>query len=64
MEEISSAYELERGKPRITISQPSQVRITVYQLAKLPMLEYYCDFLDKYFDWRDFQLIQMDTDSN
>ena len=28
------------------------------------MLEFYCDFLDQYIDRRDFQLIQMDTDSN
>ena len=28
------------------------------------MLEYYYDFLDKYVDRRDFELTQMDTDSN
>ena len=28
------------------------------------MLEFYYDFLDKYFDRRDFELIQMATDSN
>ena len=28
------------------------------------MLEHYCDFLDQYIDRRDFQLIQMDSDSN
>ena len=27
------------------------------------MLEFYYDFLDKYIDRRDFELIQMDTDS-
>ena len=27
------------------------------------MLEFYYDFLDKYLDRRDFELIQMDTDS-
>jgi len=36
----------------------------VYQLAKLRMLEFYYDFLDRYFDRRDFELVQMDTDSN
>jgi len=34
------------------------VGISVYQLAKLRMLEFYYDFLDKY-----VELIQMDTDS-
>ena len=28
------------------------------------MLEFYYDFLDKFVDRRDFELIQMDTDSN
>ena len=32
--------------------------------AKLRMLEFYYDFLDRYFDRRDFELIQMDTNSN
>ena len=51
-------------KPRITIRRPFQIGIAVYQLAKLRMLEFYYDFLDRYFDRKDFELIQMDTDSN
>ena len=35
----------------------------VYQLAKLRMLQFYYEFLDFYLDRRDFELIQMDTDS-
>ena len=35
----------------------------MYQLAKLRMLEFYYDFLDRFVDRRDFELIQMDTDS-
>ena len=34
-----------------------------YQLSKLRMLEFYYNFLDKYLNWCDFELIQMDTDS-
>ena len=64
LDEIGQAYELESRKPRITIRRPFQVGIAVYQLAKLRMLEFYYDFLDMYFDRRDFELIQMDTDSN
>ena len=64
LDEIGQAYELESRKPRITITRPFQVGIAVYQLAKLRMLEFYHDFLDRYFDRRDFELIQMDTDSN
>ena len=55
---------MESRKPRITIRRPFQVGIAVYQLAKLRVLEFYYDFLDKYIDRRDFELIQMDTDSN
>ena len=64
LDEIGQAYELESQKQRITIRRPFQVGISVYQLAKLRMLELYYDFLDRYFDRRDFELIQMDTDSN
>ena len=64
LDEIGEAYELESRKPRITIRRPFQVGIAVYQLAKRRMLEFYYDFLDRYFDRRDFELIQMDTDSN
>jgi len=64
LDEIGEAYELESRKPQITIRRPFQIRIAVYQLAKLRMLEFYYDFLDKYVNRRDFELIQMDTDSN
>ena len=64
LEEIGEAYELESRKPWITIRRPFQIGIAVYQLAKLRMLEFYYDFLDKFIDRRDFELIQMDTDSN
>ena len=64
LDEIGEAYELESRKPQITIRRPFQIGIAVYQLAKLRMLEFYYDFLDRYFDRKDFELIQMDTDSN
>lgn len=64
LEEIGEAYELERRKARVTITRPFQVGITVYQLTKLRMMEFYYDFLGKYVDRRDFELIQMDADVN
>ena len=36
----------------------------MYQLAKLRMLEFHYDFLDRYVDRLNFELIQMDTDNN
>ena len=41
-----------------------QIGIAVYQLAKQRMLMFYYDFLDQYFLRHDFELMQMDTDSN
>ena len=64
LEEISNgAFEVSQRKKRVTITRPYQCGIAVYQLAKLRMLEFYYDFLDKFCDRRDFELIQMDTDS-
>ena len=64
LEEISNgAFEVSQRKRRVTIPRPYQCGIAVYQLAKLRMLEFYYDFVDKFCDRRDFELIQMDTDS-
>ena len=60
---INDTYEVEERKRQVNINRPYQCGIAVYQLAKLRMLEFYYDFLDKYVDRRDFELIQMDTDS-
>ena len=63
LEVINETYELKERKRQVNINRPYQCGIAVYQLAKLRMLEFYYDFLDKYVDRRDFELIQMDTDS-
>ena len=60
---IGQAYELKSRKQRVTIDRPFHAGIAVYQLAKLRMLEFCYDFLDRYIDRRDFELIQMDSDS-
>jgi hypothetical protein len=43
---------------------PLQIGVAVYHLAKLRMLQFYYNFIDKYIDRSDFQLTEMDTDSN
>ena len=64
LEEINAGvFEVRQRKRQVTITRPYQCGIAVYQLAKLRMLEFYYDFLDKFCDRRDFELIQMDTDS-
>ena len=64
LNEIGSAYELTSRKRSVAINRPYQIGIAVYQLAKQRMLEFHYDFLDKYMDRRDYELIQMDTDSS
>ena len=60
---IGDVYKIECRKPRVKINRPFQAGIVVYQMAKLRMLEFYYDFLDYFLDRRDFELLQMDTDS-
>ena len=43
---------------------PLRIGVAVYHLAKLRMLEFYYNFIDKYIDRSDFELLEMDTDSN
>ena len=64
LDEIGQAYEVENRKPRIVINRPFENCIALCQLAKLRMLEAYYDFLDRYFDRKDFEMIQMDMNSN
>ena len=63
LEEIGGAYDIKEFKRTVTVKRPYQCGIAVYQLAKLRMLEFYYDFLDKYFSRQDFELCYMDTDS-
>jgi len=55
-------FEVMAGKHKIIMDTPIQIGCAVYQLAKLKMLEFYYDCLDKYVDRSDFQYVEMDTD--
>ena len=63
LEEIGGAYEIKEFKRTVMIKRPYQCGIAVYQLAKLQMLEFYYDFLDKHFSRQGFELCYMDKDS-
>ena len=63
LEEIGGVYEIKEFKLSVMIKRPYQCGIALDQLAKLRMLEFYYDFLDKYFSRQDFELCYMDTDS-
>ena len=56
-------YEVEMAKKVIKYDLPVQIGFFVYQYAKLRMLQFYYDFLDQYLDQKDYQYIEMDTDS-
>ena len=58
-----SFYEIERYKRRIVMDIPIQIGFIILQYAKLRMLGFYYDCIDKYINRNDFELIQMDTDS-
>ena len=42
---------------------PKQIGLFLLQYAKLRMLQFYYDCLDRYLDRSDFEMAQMDTDS-
>jgi hypothetical protein len=64
LEELNdNRFEVMAGKHIIIMDTPIQIGCAVYQLAKLRMLQFYYDCLDKYFDRSDFQYIEVDTDS-
>ena len=58
-----STYEVQLHKGTIKHDLPIQIGFWVYCLAKMRMLEFYYDFLIKFFDQSKFELSQMDTDS-
>ena len=62
-EVCDDVYEVTMAKKILTLDLPSQIGFFVYQYAKLRMLEFYYDFLDKYVDRSDFEYVEMDTDS-
>ena len=63
LEETGWAYEIKEFKRTVLIKRPHQCGIAVYQLAKMQMLEFHYDFLDKYFSRQDLEWCYMDTDS-
>ena len=56
-------FELEMAKKTISLDLPVQLGYHILQLAKLRMLQFYYDFMCKFCDPRDFEYLEMDTDS-
>jgi hypothetical protein len=56
-------FEVEATKEKIKLDNPLQIGVAVYGYAKLRMLQFYYDVMDKYWNREDFQYVEMDTDS-
>ena len=57
------AYEIEMNKSVVKYTLPLHIGFFVYQYAKLRMLQFYYDFVDRYVERPLFQYCEMDTDS-
>ena len=56
-------YEIEMSKNKIRFNLPIQLGYHILQLAKLRMLQFRYDCLQNYCDVKDFEYLEMDTDS-
>ena len=57
------AYEIELNKQVVKYTLPLHIGFFVYQYAKLRMLQFYYDFIDRYVERPLFQYCEVDTDS-
>ena len=56
-------YECEENKEKIKLDLPIVLGFFILQYAKLRMLEFYYDFVDRFIAREDYELAEMDTDS-
>ena len=60
LEELhKNTYEVTTTYKTITMDLPLQIGVAVYHLAKLRMLEFYYDLIDKFIDRSDFDLVEI-----
>ena len=57
------AYEIAMDKKTVTYALPVQVGFFVLQYAKMRILQFYYDFINRYLERPIFQYCEMDTDS-
>ena len=64
LQELSDGvFELKMSKKKIKCDFPIKIGFFVFTYAKLRMLEFYYHCIDTYLDRRDYQYLEMDTDS-
>ena len=56
-------FEIEKSKKNVRLDLPIQLGFTILQLAKLHMLRFYYNCLDKYLKRDSFSMLESDTDS-
>ena len=56
-------FEVSQFKEKIKMDLPLQIACAVYQLAKLRMLDFFYNCLDKFVDRSNYEMVEMDTDS-
>ena len=56
-------YEVEKTKQKVILDLPIHLGVFILKYAKLRMLEFYYDCVDKYLSREDFEYSEMDTDS-
>ena len=57
-------YEVEKTKQKINLDLPIHLGVFILNYTKLRMPEFYYDFLDYYLPCEEFEMVEMDTDSN
>ena len=60
---VDDAYEVEMNKKTVTYTLAVHVGFFVLQYAKMRMLQFYYDFINRYLERPLFQYSEMDTDS-
>jgi hypothetical protein len=61
--EKGPVWEVSMNKGTIKQNMPAQIGCAIFNMAKLRILQFYYDCLDKFIARENFQMIQMDTDS-
>lgn len=62
MEDLGDkVFEVEMQKASININLPVQLGFFVLSYAKLKMLQFYYDVIDRFISREDFELMEMDT---
>ena len=57
-------YEVENTKKKINLDLPIHIVVFILNYAKLCMLQFYYNFINCYLYHEDFEILEMDTDSN